>query len=74
MLGSDPAMLLGGTGEKWSYGTYQAQHEIKSDGLELFSLRKQNGRYLIDFLSCTLCRALGLSATASAMDGTDCGN
>jgi len=43
-------MVLRGAGEKWFYGTYQAQHEIKSDGLELFSLGKQNGKYLIDFL------------------------
>lgn len=67
-------MVLRGAGEKWFYGTYQAQHEIKSDGLELFSLGKQNGKYLIDFLSYTPCRALELSTTASAVVGTDCGN
>jgi len=67
-------MVLRGAGEKWFYGTYQAQHEIKSDGLELFSLEKQNGRYLIDFLSYTPCRAPELSTITPAVDSTDCGN
>lgn len=49
MLGSAPAVVLGVTGEERSEGTYQAQHEIESDRLQLFSLEKQNGRDLADF-------------------------
>lgn len=42
--------MLGTTGEKRSRGTYQVQHEVKTDRLELFDLERQNGRYLADFL------------------------
>lgn len=66
MLGSAPAVMLGVTGGKRSEGTYQAQHEIKSDRLQLFSLEKQNGRDLADFLSYVLYRAQELSTVAPA--------
>lgn len=49
MLGSAPAVVLGVTGEERSERTYQAQHEIKSDRLQLFSLEEQNGRDLAGF-------------------------
>lgn len=65
---------LSTTGEKRSQGTYQVQHDVKSDCLELFDLEKQKGRYLADFLRYIQCRAHKLSPVAFAVDSTDCRN
>lgn len=57
-----------------SRGTYQVQHDVKSDRLELFDLEKQKGRHLADFLRYPQCRAQKLSPVALAVDSTGCRN
>lgn len=59
------------SGEKRPLGTYQVQHEVKSDCLELFNLQKQKGRGLAGSLRHIQCRAL-LSPVVLAADSADC--
>lgn len=63
--------MLGITGLKCSQGTYQAQHKVKSDCLELLDLQKQKGRCLSDFLGYIQCRAQ-FSPVALTVDSRDC--